>query len=60
MEKGYKLHRYEQIKELSPDIILVTAPECHQSDIASTACNFANEGIEVVIFNGDTRQRHFG
>ena len=58
--QGYKVNGYERISDLKPDVILVAAPEHHQSDIVKAASMNVNGGVQISIYEGDTRQRIFG
>jgi hypothetical protein len=50
---GMKIHRYQDIPELAPDVILVAAPSQHMQDIVNTISQYKQEATRVVVLDRD-------
>lgn len=47
--QGFKIHRYEEIPDLTPDVILVAPPEQHQKDILGTIGKYMSDHTKVAL-----------
>lgn len=48
---GFKIHGYEAILDLAPDVILVASPDQHRDDILGRIAKYTNDSTQVVVLD---------